>query len=180
MRDHESGARAVGVPVPSLKLLAFLSGAAPAALGGGMLGMGSRAFDPEAFDPVRGLLWFAAVVVLGADGPWAPCFAAALLIGLAAGTHGGVAAAVIGALAGSGRPLPRRPPRGPAHGAATPVPGTVRETHAHPAGNTGTPTTPPGPCGTGRPATTDRSDGDGEHRTAVGHAVHAGCGRARG
>ncbi|MFE4581761.1 ABC transporter permease subunit, partial [Streptomyces chartreusis] len=43
MRDHESGASAAGVQVPSLKLLAFVSGAALAALGGGMLGMGLRA-----------------------------------------------------------------------------------------------------------------------------------------
>ncbi|GAA0650707.1 hypothetical protein GCM10009535_31010 [Streptomyces thermocarboxydovorans] len=99
MRDHESGARAAGVPVSSLKLLAFVCGAALAALGGGMLGMGLRAFDPAAFDPVRGLLWFAAVVVLGADSTLGALLAAALLVGLDAGTRGGVAAAVIGVLA---------------------------------------------------------------------------------
>ena len=99
LRDHESGARAAGVPVPSLKLLAFVCGAALAALGGGMLGMGLRAFDPAAFDPVRGLLWFAAVVVLGADSALGALLAAALLVGLDAGTRGGVAAAVIGVLA---------------------------------------------------------------------------------
>ncbi|MFD7766486.1 ATP-binding cassette domain-containing protein [Streptomyces sp. NPDC059787] len=99
MRDHEPGARAAGVRVPSLKLLAFVSGAALAALGGGMLGMGLRAFDPAAYDPVRGLLWFAAVVVLGADSALGALLAAALLVGLDAGTRGGVAAAVIGVLA---------------------------------------------------------------------------------
>ncbi|GHH92196.1 ABC transporter permease subunit [Streptomyces capillispiralis] len=99
MRDHESGARAAGVRVPSLKLLAFVCGAALAALGGGMLGMGLRAFDPAAYDPVRGLLWFAAVVVLGADSALGALLAAALLVGLDAGTRGGVAAAVIGVLA---------------------------------------------------------------------------------
>lgn len=99
MRDHESGARAAGVRVPSLKLLAFVSGAALAALGGGMLGMGLRAFDPAAYDPVRSLLWFAAVVVLGADSTLGALLAAALLVGLDAGTRGGVAAAVIGVLA---------------------------------------------------------------------------------
>ncbi|MFF5160457.1 ATP-binding cassette domain-containing protein [Streptomyces sp. NPDC000348] len=98
-RDHEAGARAAGVRVPSLKLLAFVSGAALAALGGGMLGMGLRAFDPAAYDPVRGLLWFAAVVVLGADSTLGALLAAALLVGLDAGTRGGVAAAVIGVLA---------------------------------------------------------------------------------
>ncbi|MFE6285053.1 ATP-binding cassette domain-containing protein [Streptomyces sp. NPDC057877] len=99
MRDHEAGAGAAGVRVPSLKLLAFVSGAALAALGGGMLGMGLRAFNPGAFDPVRGLLWFAAVVVLGADSTLGALAAAALLVGLDAGTRGGVAAAVIGLLA---------------------------------------------------------------------------------
>ncbi|MFE6363245.1 ATP-binding cassette domain-containing protein [Streptomyces sp. NPDC057806] len=99
MRDHESGASAAGVRVPALKLLAFVSGAALAALGGGMLGMGLRAFDPAAFDPVRGLLWFAAVVVLGADSTLGALAAAALLVGLDAGARGGVAAALIGVLA---------------------------------------------------------------------------------
>ncbi|MFI5553092.1 ATP-binding cassette domain-containing protein [Streptomyces sp. NPDC051738] len=99
MRDHESGASAAGVQVPSLKLLAFVSGAALAALGGGLLGMGLRAFDPSAYDPVRGLLWFAAVVVLGADSTLGALAAAALLVGLDAGARGGVAAALIGVLA---------------------------------------------------------------------------------
>lgn len=99
MRDHEPGASAAGVPVPALKLLAFVTGAALAALGGGVLGMGLRAFDPSAYDPVRGLLWFAAVVVLGADNLVGPLAAAALLVGLDAGARGGVAAAVIGILA---------------------------------------------------------------------------------
>ncbi|MDQ0712349.1 ABC-type branched-subunit amino acid transport system ATPase component/branched-subunit amino acid ABC-type transport system permease component [Streptomyces luteogriseus] len=99
MRDHERGAQAAGVGVPSLKLLAFVAGAALAALGGGMLGMGLRAFDAAAYDPVRGLLWFAAVVVLGADSTLGALAAAALLVGLDAGTLGGVAAALVGILA---------------------------------------------------------------------------------
>ncbi|MFF9329235.1 ATP-binding cassette domain-containing protein [Streptomyces sp. NPDC014776] len=99
MRDHEAGASAAGVRVPSLKLLAFVSGAALAALGGGLLGMGLRAFDPGTYDPVRGLLWFAAVVVLGADSTLGALAAAALLVGLDAGTRGGVAAALVGVLA---------------------------------------------------------------------------------
>ncbi|WP_326795124.1 ATP-binding cassette domain-containing protein [Streptomyces sp. NBC_01808] len=99
IRDHESGAAAAGVPVPALKVTAFAAGAALAALGGGMLAMGARAFDPNAFDPVRGLLWFAAVVVLGADSMLGALLASALLVGLDAGTRGGMAAAVIGILA---------------------------------------------------------------------------------
>ncbi|WP_215450738.1 ATP-binding cassette domain-containing protein [Streptomyces sp. ATCC 21386] len=99
LRDHEPGASAAGVRVPSLKLTAFVAGAALAALGGGMLAMGVRAFDPVAYDPVRSLLWFAAVVVLGADSSLGALAAAALLVGLDAGTEGGVAVAVIGILA---------------------------------------------------------------------------------
>ncbi|MER7924352.1 ATP-binding cassette domain-containing protein [Streptomyces sp. NPDC096057] len=99
LRDHEQGASAAGVQVSSLKLLAFVAGAALAALGGGMLGMGVRAFDPSAYDPVRGLLWFAAVVVLGADSTLGALAAAALLVGLDAGARGGVAAALVGVAA---------------------------------------------------------------------------------
>ncbi|MGW7042993.1 ABC transporter permease subunit [Streptomyces avermitilis] len=99
MRDHEPGAAAAGVRVAALKLTAFVAGAALAALGGGMLGMGLRAFDATAYDPVRGLLWFAAVVVLGADSVLGALAAAALLVGLDAGARGGVAAALIGVLA---------------------------------------------------------------------------------
>jgi ABC-type branched-subunit amino acid transport system ATPase component/branched-subunit amino acid ABC-type transport system permease component len=115
MRDDEAGAAAAGVPVPSLKLAAFVAGAALAALGGGMLAMGVRAFDPAAFDPVRGLLWFAAIVVLGADSTLGALAAAALLVGLDAGTRGGVAAAVIGVLAA----LIGRFPAGPYEAART-------------------------------------------------------------
>ncbi|MFE0173874.1 ATP-binding cassette domain-containing protein [Streptomyces sp. NPDC059002] len=99
MRDHEEGAAAAGVRVPALKLAAFVTGAALAALGGGMLAMGQRAFDAGAYDPVRGLLWFAAVLVLGSDSILGALAAAALLVGLDAGTRGGVAAALIGLLA---------------------------------------------------------------------------------
>lgn len=99
VRDHEAGAAAAGVPVPVLKLFTFVAGAGFAALGGGLLGMGVRAFDVEAFDPLRGLLWFAAVLVLGADSPLGAMAAAALLVGLDAGTKEGVAAAVVGVLA---------------------------------------------------------------------------------
>ncbi|MEV0122865.1 ATP-binding cassette domain-containing protein [Streptomyces sp. NPDC050703] len=99
LRDHEAGAAAAGAAVGTLKLTAFVTGAALAALGGGMLAMGRQAFDPAAFDPVRGLLWFAAVLVLGSDSLLGALAAAALLVGLDAGTRGGMAAAVIGVLA---------------------------------------------------------------------------------
>ncbi|NEC89148.1 ATP-binding cassette domain-containing protein [Streptomyces sp. SID12501] len=147
MRDHEPGASAAGVRVPSLKLLAFVTGAALAALGGALLTMGLRAFDPGAFDPVRGLLWFAAVVVLGADSTLGALAAAALLVGLDAGARGGMAAALIGVLAAlvgrfpggpyealraaTGRLLPGRGARLTPLGAA--VRGRLRGEHTRPA-----------------------------------------------
>ncbi|WP_230210287.1 branched-chain amino acid ABC transporter permease [Streptomyces kaniharaensis] len=99
MRDHEAGAVAAGVDVPGLKLFAFVAGAALAALGGALTGMAGRAFDAASFDPVRGLLWFAAVVVAGADSALGAVLAAALLIGLDAGTVAGVSAVAVGILA---------------------------------------------------------------------------------
>lgn len=106
MRDHEAGAVAAGVDVPGLKLLAFVAGAALAALGGGLMGLAGRAFDAASFDPVRGLLWFAAVVVAGADSALAAVLAAALLIGLDAGTVTGVSAVAVGTLAATIGRLP--------------------------------------------------------------------------
>ncbi|MFJ5831350.1 ATP-binding cassette domain-containing protein [Streptomyces sp. NPDC093089] len=171
LRDHEPGAEAAGVPVPGLKLLAFGLGAALAALGGGLLGMGLRAFDPEAYDPVRGLLWFAAVLVLGADSLLTPLAAAALLVTLDAGPHAGVAAAAIGLLATlTGRippltallpsgPPSRRRPRPPAAGPRTaggrPAdtrPAGAEPAGAHPAGS-GPAGAPPAAAGTAPAAT---------------------------
>ncbi|WP_308369327.1 hypothetical protein, partial [Streptomyces sp. ISL-21] len=119
LRDHEDAAAAAGVPVPRLKLLAFVAGAALAALGGGLLGMAVQAFDPEAFDPVRGLLWFAAVAAVGADSLLGALVAAALLVALDATTPGTSAlpALLIGLLAALSTrlrpPPPERPPPPP-------------------------------------------------------------------
>ncbi|GAA2818702.1 ABC transporter permease [Kitasatospora sp. CM 4170] len=106
MRDHEPGAVGAGVNVPGLKLFAFVAGAALAALGGGLMGLAGRAFDAASFDPVRGLLWFAAVVVAGADSALGAVLAAALLIGLDAGTTAGVSAVAVGLLAAAIGRLP--------------------------------------------------------------------------
>ncbi|MFJ9177534.1 ATP-binding cassette domain-containing protein [Streptomyces sp. NPDC102360] len=121
VRDHEAGASAAGVGVPGLKVAVFVVGAGLAALGGGLLTFGLGSFDPSAYDPVRGLLWFAAVVVLGADSPFGALVGAGLLVGLDAGARGGVAALAVGALAvllvrTLGHPLRRAAP-----GAALPT-----------------------------------------------------------
>jgi branched-chain amino acid transport system permease protein len=99
MRDHQAGAAATGVDVPRLKLLVFMAGAGLAALGGGLMTLAGQAFNASSFDPVLGLLWFATVVVAGADSAVGAVLAAALLIGLDAGTAQGVSAVVVGALA---------------------------------------------------------------------------------
>ncbi|GAA3054131.1 hypothetical protein GCM10017562_17940 [Streptomyces roseofulvus] len=107
LRDHEPAAEAAGVAATRLKLLAFTLAAALAALGGGLLAMATEAFDPTAYDPLRGLLWFAAVVTLGADRLLTPLLAAPLLLALDTAGPAGAAAVLIGLLATR---TPRLPP----------------------------------------------------------------------
>ncbi|MCU1392629.1 MAG: inner-rane translocator [Ilumatobacteraceae bacterium] len=99
VRDDEGGAHASGVDVRRLKLLMFGASAAMAALGGALLAMGSRAFDTSAFDPIRGLIWFAAVVVFGIDNAVGAVIGAALLVAFDAGLPLGTSTLVIGAAA---------------------------------------------------------------------------------
>ncbi|WP_228561356.1 branched-chain amino acid ABC transporter permease, partial [Catenulispora pinisilvae] len=99
LRDHEAGASAAGLNVPWLKVFAFMTGAGLAALGGGLMGLGGRAFNSATFDPLQGLIWFATVVVAGADSALGAVLAAALLVGLDSGTAQGVSTVVVGALA---------------------------------------------------------------------------------
>ncbi|MDH6121873.1 ABC transporter permease [Kitasatospora sp. GAS204B] len=104
MRDHEAGAWAAGVAVPRVKLLVFGLGAGLAGAGGVLLALGGEAFDASVFDPVQGLLWFAAVVVAGVDSAVGAVLAAFALVGLDAATVPGMSAVVVGALAaGAGR-----------------------------------------------------------------------------
>ncbi|MEU4274888.1 ATP-binding cassette domain-containing protein [Streptomyces tanashiensis] len=173
LRDHEPGAEAAGVPVPRLKLLAFVLGAALAALGGGLLGLGLRAFDPEQYDPVRGLLWFAAVLVLGADSLLTPLAAAALLITLDAGPQAGTAAALIGLLAAlTGRVPPLMNLLPSASRQARPLPGgrtgagpTGGRAHGHgpPAAEGAAP-----PAGGPAPLSTSRTGGAGGKSVPAG------------
>ncbi|WP_436773694.1 ABC transporter permease [Yinghuangia sp. YIM S09857] len=96
-RDSEGGAAASGVDVPGLKVFVFAVSAGVAALGGALMGMSGRAFDAQAFDPLIGLIWFAAVVVFGVDSAAGAVLAAALIVGLDSGTREGVSTIVIGA-----------------------------------------------------------------------------------
>lgn len=104
IRDHEAGAWAAGVAVPRVKLLVFGLGAGLAGAGGVLLALADEAFDASAFDPVQGLVWFAAVVVAGVDSAVGAVLAAFVLVGLDAAAVPGMSAVVVGALAaGLGR-----------------------------------------------------------------------------
>ncbi|MEV3993172.1 ATP-binding cassette domain-containing protein [Streptomyces sp. NPDC049837] len=172
LRDHEAGAEAAGVPVPALKVWAFVAGAALAALGGGLLGMGVQAFDPEAYDPVRGLLWFAAVLVLGADSLLSPLVAAVLLVGLDAGARGGAAAAVIGLLAAFTARVP--PLTSLLPGAARPPGPPARRRRPARARGTHPPTAAAGRPATGGPAPDrpSRTGGAGGVTSPAGRRAH--------
>ncbi|MDH6134231.1 branched-subunit amino acid ABC-type transport system permease component [Kitasatospora sp. MAA4] len=106
MRDHEAGAWAAGVAVPRVKLLVFGLGAGLAGAGGVLLALSGEAFDASVFDPVQGLLWFAAVVVAGVDSAVGAVLAAFALVGLDAATVPGMSAVVVGALAAGAGWLP--------------------------------------------------------------------------
>lgn len=99
VRDDEMGALACGVDVRFLKLLVFAASSALAALGGALLAMGSRAFDPSAFDPILGLIWFAAVVVFGIDSAPGAVIGAGVLVALDTGAPSGTSILVIGCAA---------------------------------------------------------------------------------
>ena len=99
VRDDDGGARACGIDDRRLKLVAFAAGAGLAALGGALLAMGARAFDPGAFDPVRGLIWFAAVVVFGIDSAPGAMIGAGLLTALDASFPLGTSTLAVGCAA---------------------------------------------------------------------------------
>ncbi|MFE5797719.1 ATP-binding cassette domain-containing protein [Streptomyces sp. NPDC056503] len=166
LRDHEPAAEAAGVPATPLKLLAFALAAALAGLGGALLAMAVEAFDPTAYDPLRGLLWFATVMVLGADNLLTPLLAAPLLLTADTATPAAAAALAVGLLATqTGRlppltallSLPRAtgavPARGPTPpaGGREPPPGRPAAAGPHP--GTGDP-------GAGDPGTGDPGAGD--------------------
>jgi branched-chain amino acid transport system permease protein len=132
VRDNEAGARAAGVNVGRLKVFVFAISAGLAAMGGALLVMGSRAFDPSAFDPLQGFLWFAAVVVFGVDSTAGAVLAAGLIVGLDASVANGMSTVVIGALAlllgyapggvaGLRALLPDLAAPGPVHGPVQPL-----------------------------------------------------------
>jgi branched-chain amino acid transport system permease protein len=82
VRDDERGALACGVNVRRLRVWAFSISAGLAALGGSLLAISDRSFDATSFDPIVGLIWFAAVVVFGVDSSTSALLGAALIVAL--------------------------------------------------------------------------------------------------
>jgi branched-chain amino acid transport system permease protein len=99
IRDDEDAARAAGVNVSRRKIEVFAVASLLAGIGGALLAQGAQAFDATAFDPVQGLLWFAAVVVFGSRDLLGAVLAAALLVGVDAATVTGASATIVGGLA---------------------------------------------------------------------------------
>ena len=65
LRDSEIAARTVGIAVDREHLAVFAGAGAMAALGGALWAAGDQVFDPTAFEPAQGLLWFAAAAAVG-------------------------------------------------------------------------------------------------------------------
>ncbi|HEX2783197.1 MAG TPA: branched-chain amino acid ABC transporter permease, partial [Ilumatobacteraceae bacterium] len=97
IRDDEAGAHASGVDAHRLRKWVFAVSVALATLGGALLAQSARAFDGSAFDPVFGLVWFAAVVVFGIDSVSGAVLGAALLVALDATVTDGISTIVVGA-----------------------------------------------------------------------------------
>ena len=65
MRDSETAAKAIGIDLRRYKLFIFAGSSFIAGLGGALLSMSDRAWDPTRFNPVFSLFWFVAITVAG-------------------------------------------------------------------------------------------------------------------
>jgi branched-chain amino acid transport system permease protein len=65
MRDSETAAKAIGIDLRRYKLFIFGASSFIAGLGGALLTMADRAWDPTRFNPVFSLFWFVAITVAG-------------------------------------------------------------------------------------------------------------------
>jgi branched-chain amino acid transport system permease protein len=96
LRDSEAAAVSAGIDVRRMKVFVFACAAGLAGLGGALTASAAQAFNPTDFDPVQGLLWFAAVAVWGVDSAVGAVIGAAALVAIDAGTTTGVSALLIG------------------------------------------------------------------------------------
>ncbi|GAA1975916.1 ABC transporter permease [Catenulispora subtropica] len=96
LRDSEAAAVSAGVDVRRMKVFVFACAAGLAGLGGALTASAAQAFNPTDFDPVQGLVWFAAVAVWGVDSAVGAVVGAAALVAVDAGTVVGVSGLLIG------------------------------------------------------------------------------------
>ncbi|MBW8804397.1 MAG: ABC transporter permease [Catenulisporales bacterium] len=96
LRDSEPAALSAGVDVRRLKVFVFACAAGLAGLGGALTTLAAQAFNPTDFDPVQGMVWFAAVAVWGVDSAMAAVVGAAALVAVDVGTVQGVSGLLIG------------------------------------------------------------------------------------
>jgi branched-chain amino acid transport system permease protein len=96
LRDSEAAAVSAGIDVRRLKVFVFAVSAGLAGLGGALTASAAQAFNPTDFDPVQGLVWFAAVAVWGVDSAVGAVVGAAALVAVDTGTVSGVSGLLIG------------------------------------------------------------------------------------
>ena len=80
LRDSEIAARTAGIAVDRNRLAVFAAAGAVAALGGALWAAGDQVFDPTAFEPAQGLIWFAAAAAVGFADSTALIVAAIVLV----------------------------------------------------------------------------------------------------
>lgn len=97
LRDSEAAAVSAGIDVRRMKVFVFACAAGLAGLGGALTTSAAQAFNPTDFDPVQGLVWFAAVAVWGVDSALGAVAGAAALVAVDVGTMVGVSGLLIGA-----------------------------------------------------------------------------------
>jgi branched-chain amino acid transport system permease protein len=95
LRDSETAARSAGINVDAQRFAVFAAAGAVAALGGALWAAGDQVFDPTAFEPAQGLLWFAAAAAVGFADSAALILAAMVLI-VADSYVAGAAAILVG------------------------------------------------------------------------------------
>ncbi|MBR7825941.1 branched-chain amino acid ABC transporter permease [Actinospica sp. MGRD01-02] len=95
LRDSEIAARTAGIAVDRERLAVFAGAGAMAALGGALWASGDQVFDPTAFEPAQGLIWFAAAAAVGFADSTA-LIAAAIVIVVADSYVAGASAILVG------------------------------------------------------------------------------------
>jgi branched-chain amino acid transport system permease protein len=96
LRDSEAAAVSAGIDVRRMKVFVFACAAGLAGLGGALTTSAAQAFNPNDFDPVQGLVWFAAVAVWGVDSAVGAVVGASALVAVDVGTVVGVSGLLIG------------------------------------------------------------------------------------